>query len=364
MRSYISHHRWFLGWGANIIACLPFFNSHGLAHENEGVKTSIAVDMVAAFKASKASTAKDRLDLREAEVLFEAPIDHLFDGRLSIAAHQDDGTALFEIHEAYIQSTRLIPRSRLRVGQFFLGLGRLNSLHRHEWPMVFAPKVHEQFFGEEGGFDSGVEYSYLTPLPFFLEVSAGVTNGWTFGHSHSEGEKPRQPTHYGRVVTYMGLPSDGGAQIGINYLSRKAAAGEKINLFGGDVVAKWRQAGVLKVMMQGEAWHRSIEPEEGREEKTAGAYFFPALALSPTVQLGCVFDYYTILTLEDATGTKVTNYETGIVPTLTYKASEFSTFRIAYDWSLTKRDDEPDVIEQSILTQITFMMGAHPAHDF
>ena len=117
--------------------------------DSGGVQTSISVDIVGNAFARKEDPAT-KLAVREAEVFFYAPIDPIFDGVLGIAAHQEGGVALFEIHEATIGSTKLVPWSRFRVGQFFLGVGKLNSTHRHDWPFTSAPRVHQEFFGEEG----------------------------------------------------------------------------------------------------------------------------------------------------------------------------------------------------------------------
>jgi hypothetical protein len=334
------------------------------ADDGTGLKISAAVDTAGSFKANKESDANDRFDVREAEILLYAPVDHVFDGLMSAAAHREGGVSMFEVHEAYIGSTKLIPRSRFRLGQFFLGVGRLNRFHRHEWPFIFAPNVQQKFFGEEGALDSGVEYSFLAPLPFFLEITTGVTNGWTYGHSHNEGEKPRQPTHYGRIATYFSLPAEGGAQTGLNFLSRTTSKGDRMSLTGIDLVAKWRQGGVLTFLLQGEVWQRNLRPKNADEEKSIGAYLLPQYAVSSSLQVGVLLDYYTVLSMKDITGEKIENSDSRISPTITYKASEFSSLRLAYEWSVAKQGNSPEKNSQSVQTQATFMIGAHPAHDF
>jgi hypothetical protein len=342
----------------------PLCKVAALADEGTGLKTSASVDIVGSFNSSRDGNADDRLDVREVEIMMYAPVDHLFDGLLSVAAHRESGVYMVELHEAVISSSRLIPRSRLKVGQFFLGLGRLNRFHRHEWPFVFAPKVHKEFFGAEGALDTGGEYSFLTPLPFFLELTAGVTNGWTYGHSHSEGEKPLRPTHYGRAATYFGLPADGGVQTGVNYLSRTTADGDEMTLLGVDLVSKWRRAGVLDFLVQAEVWQRTMKPKTGVEERAVGAYIFPQYGLTSQIQAGVLLDYFTITTLKDIAGSRVANSEQRVVPTVTYKASEFSSLRVAYDWSVAKQANQRDEETQEIQLQATFMIGAHPAHEF
>ncbi|HYX36988.1 MAG TPA: hypothetical protein VE954_28135 [Oligoflexus sp.] len=341
-----------------------FISSPVWAQDPSGLKISASVDLVGSYKADQKSTAEDKFAPREAEIILTAPIDATFDGMLSFAAHQEEGEAVSELHEAYIRSSRLIPRSNIRAGQFFLGLGRLNRLHRHEWPIIVAPKVHEAFFGEEGALDSGIEYSYLAPLPFFLETTLGVTNGFTYGHAHDEGEKPKKPTHYARIATYFDLPAQGGAQIALNYLSRTDAESTTTTLTGLDFTAKWREAGVLQYLVQSEIWHRTLTPDGGTSEETLGAYVLPQYAFDAQLSLGILIDYLSVLSLKDAAGNTVDNSILGVVPTLTYKASEFSTLRVAYNHSQTQREDQADSTEKRLELQATFIMGAHPAHDF
>lgn len=332
--------------------------------DSSGLKVSASVDMVGDFKASGESQADDSFIIREAEVILNAPIDPLFHGLLSLAAHREEGESLAAVHEAVISSSTLIPRSNIRLGQFFLGIGRLNRLHRHEWPIIFAPRVQKEFFGPEGALDSGLEYSYLAPLPFFLQATVGVGNGWTYGHSHDEGEKPKQPTHYARLASYFELGAGGGAETGLNFLSRTAASGERMTLMGLDFTAKWREASVLNVLLQGELWQRVMSPENAADERTLGAYLLPQLALSPVFFLGLLGDFYTIQSLKDARGQKVDNSYFALTPTLSYKASEFSTLRLAYQYAKSQQEGQVDEIDQRFQLQATFLIGAHPAHDF
>jgi hypothetical protein len=349
--------RWLLVFPAFAAASL-------MAQDGTGLKISAAVDLVGTFKADKDSTADDAFNPREAEILLSAPVDQTFNGQLSFAAHREGGAAMAELHEAFISSSKLIPRSNIRVGQFFLGVGRFNRFHRHEWPVIFAPKVHEEFFGKEGALDSGIEYSFLAPLPFYLETTIGVTNGFTYGHSHKEGEKPKKPTHYGRVASYLELPGNGGAQAALNYLSRTDAEEREMTLTGLDFTAKWRDAGLLNFFVQSEVWHRTLKPKDAKADESIGAYILPQYAADSQWFLGLMVEYFSVTSLKDAIGNAIDNSNIAYVPTITYKASEFSSLRLAYDRSTYHREDQSDKTEQKVEVQATFIIGAHPAHDF
>ena len=328
-----------------------------------GLQTSAAVDIVG--QSGNAPESKsDRLDIREAELSLFAPIDHLFDGTLTAAAHNDEGKSFFEIHEAFVGSTKLVPRSRFRLGQFLLGVGRLNQTHRHDWPFVSAPRIHRELFGSETAIDSGLEVGSLLPASFYLDLSAGVTSGWKFGHAHSEGARPLVPTHYLRAATYLELPRSGGMQAGLNYLSRTDSSGAKRSYFGLDATAKWRQARILRTLLQTEIWYRTLAPAAGETENTLGAYLYPQYGFDNNVSFGLRFDYYSVLTLKDATGNKVDNGSVAVVPTLTYKSSEFMTLRLAYTRDWTNNPGQATQETGLVEVQATFILGAHPAHDF
>ncbi len=334
------------------------------AGDASGLKISAAVDIIGSVNVNTKDSARDRIDVREAEILLTGPIDHVFDGLLSFAAHSEKGIARAELHEAFIGSTKLIPRSQFKVGQYFLGVGRLNRFHRHEWPFISAPKVQEKFFGAEGALDTGLEYTVLVPTSFFLAATLGLSNGYTYGHSHNEGERPKVPTHYGRLASYQALPLGGGAELGLNFLQRTAADSTRMTLYGVDFAAKWREGPALNVLLQSELWVRVLEPKATRAEKALGFYLFPQKALTEQTYLGVLWDYYTVLELKDVTGKHLQNNEQKFLPTLTYKASEFSTLRLAYSLAYLAQDGHKTKNEQKIEAQATFIIGAHPAHAF
>lgn len=326
------------------------------ADPNAGLQISVAGDLVGQVGLGANSGVLDRLDPRELEVLFEAPIDHLFDGRASVAAHREDGRILVELHELYVGSTKLIPRSRFRLGQFFLGVGKLNQVHRHDWPFISAPRVHERFFDSEAAYDVGLEYSYLFPLPFYLDLTLGLTNGWTFGHAHGIGTKPVTPTHYARLLTYADVMWGGGLQVGLNYLGRKDSGGTRVTLLGLDATAKWRENRRLTFLFQSEAWYQIEASGSGTVDKTLGAYLYPQYGLSEAFYLGCRFDFFTVTTA-------TSNLVFALVPTFSWKPSEFVTIRLAYNLEST-RNATGSTTRHYAQLQTVFILGAHPAHDF
>jgi hypothetical protein len=345
-------------WLFLFLLWLPF-NSFGLA-ENTGLKFSSAVDLTGNFGAKNQTEYPQRFEPREVEFGVYGPIDHTFDGKVFFAAHNVNGDYHLELHEATISSNKLIDGLRLRAGQFFLGVGRLNQFHRHDWPFLSTPKVHETFFDEEGVSDSGVEASSMLKfLPFAADFTIGVTNGWKFGHAHgTSGSKPLQPTHYARLATFFPLGESGGLQWGSNYLGVNSRTDGERRIVGFDLVGKIRDATNLLWLFQMEAYGRTLRPTGGALSRSFGTYIFLQRHLLGDLYLGLRWDGFSVHTSPQS------NLDYSWIPTFTYKHSEFAQFRAAYQWDFEKRGSITKSTNRAFQVQATFFLGDHPAHDF
>ena len=326
---------------------------------------SLAADLVAGFGVSKDSQADDRLLVREAELLLYAAIDPRFDGVLSFAAHEEDGVSLAEIHEAYITSSKLIPRSRFKVGQYFLGIGRLNRLHRHEWPFTNTPTSIRKFFDSEGIADTGGEFTVLLPLPVFVEVTLGVANGWKYGHTHGAGQKPPSPSHYARLAHAFSLGTSNQTEWGLNTLRRSPADKSQVELYGLDFTSKWRSHSFTRYLLQAEVWHqKKVQPDGATKTFSSGGYVVNQWAFSQDLATGLLLDYYTFNSLKNVFGESISNDEIMIAPNLTWHSSEFAFFRLSFQRKQMRLKGELQSQDHQVIGQAVFLLGSHPAHNF
>lgn len=339
--------------------------SQAQAFDATGLKISVAGDLVYDQGLNSQSEADENFKVRGAELSLYAPVDHLFEARLSAAAHDEEGETVFEVHELYLQTSKLIPRSRLKVGQFFLGIGRLNRFHQHDWPFTLAPLIHESILGDEGVFDTGAEFSTLLPLPFYFDLTVGITSGHKFGHAHSEGEKPKTPTHYTRASSFVDFGSQRGLEYGLSYLGRTSGDGDELSLLGFDLTFKKRVLKKIDWLVQTETWYRKNKTESETESRLIGSYLFVDKNLSHFSSLGLRVDMTKDLTKKNSlTGKKVNNISYGITPQLTYKSSEFFTFRLSASHEFEREEGDTLSKDTKILSQFVFILGAHPAHEF
>lgn len=356
-------------YGFPILALICFLSeiSSALAQSKTGLNTAVTVDLMAEFAADDETTARDHLFPRDMELSLFGAIDHQFDGLVSIAVHGEDEEAFVELHEAYISTSRLISGMNLKLGQSFVGIGRLNRTHRHEWPFISAPKVQEEFFAGEGILDQGFEGSYLLPLPFYLDLTAGVTNGMSYGqehgHDHEEAEethedrKPRKPLTYLRMASFFSLGSLD-VKPAINYLQHKAADKKFSRLWGADITAKYKTGKTLTWLLQSEVWRRQIEHEDGESEEEKGGYLYTQYGMDSGIAFGLRYDWFSEPLEEGDQKTFAW------VPGLSYQGSEFSRWRFAINQQTTKIPGQADDKQTVYQLSSTFILGAHPAHAF
>lgn len=354
---------------AGIFILLWSFPTAAFAEES-GLKTVVAADLVARINLGE-SEAQDRLELRGAELGLYGPIDHTFDGQLSLASHPSKEGPGLELHEAFITAPRLSIPVQMKIGQFFLGVGRLNQTHQHERPFVTTPFIHELVFDDdEGAKDTGVELKYLTQWATPLEISLGITNGWTFGHSHTQGSKPRDPLLYGRVTLFGDASllnfehASSGALLGFSYLRRRPDRSEpSFNLYGVDLTIKKRQEKSIALLWQTEVWVRELFKSGSPKENIFGGYSFIEHHIWDRGFIGGRIEGLQSIGQKDLLGRDEKNQRLGFAPTFSWRHSEFQVFRVEYLLSQTTQESDKS-IEQSFNLQTNFIMGAHPAHDF
>lgn len=334
------------------------------AFSDSGLEISLAGDLVFDQGLNETSVASDKLTIRSAEMTLYAPIDHHWDGNIAFAAHDEAGETVLEVHELFFSSTKLLERTELKIGQFFLGIGRLNRFHQHDWMFTTAPKVHREFLDDEAVFDTGAEVNHIFPTSFFLDLTVGLTSGYKFGHVHSEGQKPKMPTHYARLSSFYDLGQASGVEYGASYLARTDKNSEKYQLIGFDLVFKKRSGRLVRWYSQNEFWHRSIKRTNNTDDRDIGFYSFWNFGLSPIWQLGIRVDTYKELERKNILNKKVNNIHYGFTPQLTYRSSEFFFSRMSLSHEFEREEGLTKEKDTQFLWQFVFILGSHPAHDF
>jgi hypothetical protein len=330
---------------------------------------------------------ENRFFPREVELSLFGQIDPFARGEVKIETGEEPnepGELTLRLAEAHLTLLTLPFNTQLKMGQMRNRFGLLNQLHAHDRPFIDSPNVITRFVGEEGLVERGAELTWVAPLPFFLEGLVGVFNGDNedaFGHG-----KLSHPLLTGRVRTFFELGDFGAIQLGASAANGETPERRRTTLFGFDAKYKWAPAGwqhpLLTLLGELIYQERRINvlgedtdgdgvqdtPDETRRRNRLGWYVGGEVRPFRTgwqKGLGAGFRY-------DWTQYPVMRgREWAAGPFISYQPSEFLRFRLGYKHT-QRTADRADFSENEssarkvdeILFQATFILGAHPAHQF
>ncbi|MEO8184977.1 MAG: hypothetical protein ABI895_39730, partial [Deltaproteobacteria bacterium] len=319
----------------------------------------------------------------------------------------ETGETVVELEEAYLTTLDLPFHLQLKVGQFFTGFGRLNPSHPHAWDFVDQPVINSRLFGPDGLRSQGVQLAWLTPLPFFAELTGSVQNA--HGETTTSFRNVPGETLAGRVLVEREVKSakdllyllrlrtsfDATEEVtlvpGASALFGPNASGTQTQtqIYGADLYVKWKplsnDTGWPFAALQTEVMLRryraaevldqpaAIEPAAIEPERTLDDY-----GLYSQLLWGFARPWVVALRYERAAGEadsftlpemsygsasdSARDERQRYSAALTYYPSEFSKLRLQYSY------DHAQFLSQtgahSAYLQFEILFGAHGAHKF
>lgn len=333
------------------------------------------------------------LEIHHLELGAEAFLNPFARGSIFLGVH----AGALEIEEGYVSFTSLPGGLGLRIGQYFMDVGRFNTQHPHVFPFLDYPLFVTEYLGEEAYRDVGVNPSYLLDLGAFpLTLSAGVANGNLAGHPHGEegdghdhaparfrplqDEEPVEAedgrtladlAYHGRASGFFTLAESSFLDVGVSAGTATLDAAEDLRAvwFGGDLKYKWRPNRDRSLTVAGEvhAQRRDVDRHDEEVLATAqvedhedtqsflGAFGFFDYRLKRHWNVGALVDYVEPLEHEGES-------RLGLGGFVGYSVFEESTvIRM-----LVRHDDMPGDAggETRVVAQILFGMGPHKPHQY
>lgn len=184
-------------------------------------------------------------NLQQLELSFAAAVDPYF----RFDSHLVFGADGFELEEAYGTTLDLPAHLQARFGQFLTRFGRLNATHPHAWDFVDQPLAIGRIFGGEGSRGLGIELSYLTPLPWYVELvaSANRADGEGTARSFWGAENPgvhgiRDLLYVTAIKQFFPLSDDWSLLFGASAAFGPNASGpsNRSEVYGADLYLKYR----------------------------------------------------------------------------------------------------------------------------
>lgn len=368
--------------------------------------------------------------LQQVELGFKGAVDPYFTGEAYLVYFLDpEGESRFELEEAFA-TTRALPFGaealglQAEVGTFFTEFGRINPIHPHAWQWQDQPFAWSRFFGGDGIRGPGLRVSWLTPLPWYSELMAGIQNcvGETMVSfcANEEvfadrpiGGRPFVETDVSglddftwllRWVNGFDLSETASSQVGVSSLFGRNATGGSgwTSIVGGDLVVKWSpldaERGWPFVELEAEAMGRWYDaaafsgPVEVDGEESPNSVFVPGETLEDwglyaqilwgftrNWATGIRFEYGdgsgadVAFELDPGTGDAIVVPEPlnsdpfrglryRVSPLLMFQPTEFSRLRLQYNFDYAKflRGDTA----HTVWAGVEILFGAHPAHAY
>jgi len=337
------------------------------------------------------------LSLGESELTFSAAVDQLFYGQATFAVEQEAGETALEVEEAYVLTPALGHGLTVKAGQFFSALGYGNSIHAHAWDFLDSALPQSTFLGNNLAV-TGVQATWIAPLPLFLELGAEGDDpvGFPFPESSASSNGIPSYTLFARLGGDIGTSSS--YRVGAWWLASEndlssgnpapfldfdqfyTLQGGDTQLWGLDFIFKWAPDGnpaQRNLKLQAEWMQRRIDGNltfddtanpavTGPIEVTQDGWYVQGVyQFIPQWRTGLRYDRLSNGSYD------VSSDLVGLVAAPDYapyrwstmvdwSPSEFSRIRLQYNYDKTQQS----LTNNEVFLQYIMSLGAHGAHKF
>jgi hypothetical protein len=256
-----------------------------------------------------------------------------------------------DVEEAYFTTLSLPGGVQLRAGKFFSPFGRQNQQHPHVWDFVDAPLASDRILAADVLSGTGVDVSWLTPLPWFAELHVA---GQSTSPDPAAVDPGNRPTVVARFLQYGDVGPATTVGFGVSAARRSEATGAFRDLAGLDGYVKIRRPSSRAYLaLQGELFARKFRHvESGRSD--LGGYAQAVFRHDAYFAYGARYD-------DGPTGGETsTGRERRVSAVGIWYPSEFQRIRLQLTYD--RRPMGQDGFEG--LLAFEFIIGSHGAHPF
>lgn len=307
--------------------------------------------------------------IQETELQLTANVDPYARASVTLAMH---GTEGLEAEEAFLQLQQLPRGLGLRAGAFYWEFGKHNPLHTHQYPFIERPVAWDALLGDHGLAGAGLELSWLSPLPWFAELTATAAPlaETVYGEHEapadewSAGLRLRQLWELGEATT---LEAGGSWFTGdtAHEHDEELEIGTR-HFLGADLTVKWTGAGANPRALELQAeWLRRHDALEDGDEVIADDGLYASLRGRVTRRfwLGGRLDLLRAAAREveaEAGHAHAVLADTDTwTASLAFVPSEFQVWRV----DLLSREIAGER-DTGLRAQVNFTIGSHPAHRY
>ena len=287
---------------------------------------------------------KINFSLEEIEAAIQAPLNPYARADVFIAFTNDEPSPV-DIEEAYFTIQKGLPWNfNLKGGKFLVDFSKLNTAHPHAYPFVFRPLYQQNFFGEEGLKDVGIELNTILPTgDIYTKISGTMSTG-----DELDGER-KNLFYSSRISSFFQLTDLSALETGFGGATGvKDTTAKRFKWFNADIKFKWKKDQYTSFTLWSEALLSQFNGLSTWGGYVAGNYQFKR-----RFEIGSKFDLSQSMDSKDKTRMISGNFN--FLP-----AEETLVFRLVF--SNTKAANEKSF--NTILLQTVFALGPHKAHVF
>lgn len=313
---------------------------------------------------------KTGLHYQEISMEMTSNIDVYLQSKVVFSATEDDNV---NIEEAYFTTLQMPIPVIFRGGKMLNTFGRHNLYHLHHFAFAEAPMILNQVFGGDLC-EVGLEASYLIPFNWYSDLTVGVLNGdnpYLF-----QSEKQGDLAYLVHFDNLWDMTDEISARLGGSFLTGKKEMHEMLKsissqTLGVDFYLKWKPlkyGRYRSLILQGEYIHSSFIHDGIRTDPLHGFFFQAMRQFNLRWWIQGRYDWFErsselfIIFPEPKDLEYIPNHNLigkRASFALAYVPTEFSAYRLQYNW--TTLDEQT---EHQIIFQINITMGSHPAHKY
>jgi len=299
--------------------------------------------------------------LQAAELTVESVVDPHFKLNANLVFAEEEVCA-----EEVYATTRSLPQVQGRIGKFKASFGKLGTVHAHAFPFILQALPYEATIGGEGFNGGGGEVSWMTPLPWFFELTTGVFSAVEQGETPRDwsGARKDDLVYQVRARNFFDLSRDATLEVGSSLLSGHTAQGLSQRVVGIDLTFKHAPA----LNAGGHPWTFQSEwlrKDLGSSKEQEGWYTHLQYRLVKEWWLGARIERAYRLPTLDENGDKSPFQGSALRRTmeLTWAPSEFTSIRADFCHAVlgTEGGDRQD---RRAVLQFVHTIGTHPAHSY
>jgi hypothetical protein len=328
-----------------------------------------AIGMNALFSAQAAPTLNQPygLDFDEAEISLLSTVDPYWTFVSNIVFLPDHTVDPEEVWARNVS----IPSVQLKLGQIRGTFGKHGLLHTHAFPFIQAPIVMSNTIGEEGFKDPGVEAAWLTPLPWYAELTGGVYRavGVDSDHPLDLGSTRHDNIPLlGHFKNLLDLNDETTLELGVSALQGRGSDDHIHGAYGADLTIRnvpAKNSNRRGWIVQSEYLQKGSRVDGNYIREQDGGYASVQYRLSQVWWVGIrgeqARESFTDFMVDEA-GAPVAGKVDRASANIAWTPSEFSFIRLEYSHS--KADAGVHPTDDRIQLQFSYTIGYHPAHAY